>query len=92
MNNGTVCLFHQFIQQPKQRYIFKRLISPYHAFRSRTSGPPFSTGKVKLRPNELSRRCAVHAKDCGEIEVSEQVRKALHTGPGCSVGRHQSGE
>lgn len=71
----------------RQRYIFKRLICPYHAFRSRTSGPPFSTGKVKLRPNELSRLCAVHAEDCRAIEVSGQVRKALHTGPVCSVGR-----
>lgn len=51
----------------RPRDIFKRLISPYHAFRSRTSGSPFSIGEVKLRPDELNRLGEVHAKDCREI-------------------------
>ena len=51
----------------RPRDILKRLISPYRAFGSRTSGTPFSIGDVKFRPNELNRLGEVHAKHYREI-------------------------
>lgn len=53
---------------------------------------PFSIGKVKLRPNKIADYVKFMPRTAGKSEVSEQVRKAFHTGPGCSVGRYQAGE